>query len=74
MSKDAVSTIIFVIGNYKKPFVRGLQETFYYVSYKKFISATQYLKHVQIHSDVGYLFSEEEIIILCEKIYIYNYK
>ena len=48
--------------NYKKPFVRGLQETFYYVSYKKFISATQYLKHVQIHSDVGYLFSEEEII------------
>ena len=42
--------------------MRGLQETFYYVSYKKFISATQYLKHVQIHSDVGYLFSEEEII------------
>ena len=48
--------------NYKNPFVRGLQETFYYVSYKKFISATQYLKHVQIHSDKGFLFSEEEII------------
>ena len=47
--------------NYKNPFVRGLQETFYYVSYKKFISATQYLKHVQIHSDKGFLFSEEEI-------------
>ena len=48
--------------NYKNPFVRGLQETFYYVSYKKFISVTQYLKHVQIHSDKGFLFSEEEII------------
>ena len=48
--------------NYKNPFVRGLQETFYYVSYKKFISSTQYLKHVQIHSDKGFLFSEEEII------------
>ena len=48
--------------NYKNPFVRGLQETFYYVSYKKFISTTQYLKHVQIHSDKGFLFSEEEII------------
>ena len=48
--------------NYKNPFVRGLQETFYYVSYKKYISVTQYLKHVQIHSDKGFLFSEEEII------------
>ena len=48
--------------NYKNPFIRGLQETFYYVSYKKFISATQYLKHIQIHSDKGLLFSEEEII------------
>ena len=48
--------------NYKKPFVNGLQETFYYVSYKKFISVTQYLKHIQIHSDKGLLFSEEEII------------
>ena len=24
--------------NFKNPFVRGLQETFYYVSYKKFVS------------------------------------
>ena len=46
---------------YKNPFIRGVYETFYYVSYKKFISATQYLKHMQIHSDVGLLFSEEEI-------------
>ena len=48
--------------NYKQPFVRGLHETFYYVSYKKYVSATQYLKHMQIHSDNGLLFSEEEII------------
>ena len=48
--------------NYKNPFVRGLQETFYYVSYKKFISVTQYLKNIEVHSDVGYLFSKEEII------------
>ena len=47
--------------NYKNPFVRGLQETFYYVSYKKFVSATQYLKHMQVHTDKGYLFTEEEI-------------
>jgi len=47
--------------NYKNPYVRGLQETFYYVSYRKFISATQYLKHVEVHTDKGYLFSEEEI-------------
>lgn len=48
--------------NYKNPFVPGLQETFYYVSYKKYISATQYLKHVQITSDYGLLFSKEENI------------
>ena len=47
--------------NFKNPFVRGLQETFYYVSYKKFVSATQYLKHMQVHTDKGYLFTEEEI-------------
>ena len=46
--------------NYKNPYVPGLQETFYYVSYKKYISATQYLKHVQITSDYGLLFSKEE--------------
>ena len=49
--------------NYKNPFVRALQEYFYYVSYKKYISATQYLKHIQIHSDKGLFFSQEEIII-----------
>ena len=43
--------------NYNKPFINGIQETFYYVSYKKFISATEYLKHVQIHSDSGIFFS-----------------
>ena len=48
--------------NYKNPFVRALQEYFYYVSYKKYISATQYLKHIQIHSDKGLFFSQEEII------------
>ena len=47
--------------NYKNPYVRGLEETFYYVSYKKFISATEYLKHVQIHSDIGLLFNKEII-------------
>ena len=57
--------------NYKNPFVRGLQETFYYVSYKKFISATPYLKHVQTHSDKGFLFSEEENLILQKTIIIY---
>ena len=46
--------------NYENPYVRGIQETFYYVSYKKFISATEYLKHVQIHSDVGLIFNTEE--------------
>jgi len=46
--------------NYKNPYVPGLQETFYYVSYKKYISATQYLKHIQITSDYGLLFSKEE--------------
>ena len=46
--------------NYKNPYVRGLQETFYYVSYKKYISATEFLKHVQITSDYGLLFNEEE--------------
>ena len=46
--------------NYKDPYVRGLQETFYYVSYKKYISVTQFLKHVQITSDYGFLFSQEE--------------
>ena len=48
--------------NYKNPFVHALQEYFYYVSYKKYISATQYLKHIQIHSDKGLFFSQEEII------------
>ena len=48
--------------NYKNPFVSGLQETFYYISYKKFVSATQYLKHLQVHTDKGYLFTDEEII------------
>ena len=47
--------------NYKNPFIRGLQEKFYYVSYKKFISVTQYLKHIEVHTDKGLLFSEEEI-------------
>ena len=47
--------------NYKNPYVRGLQETFYYVSYNRYISATEYLKHVQVHSDIGLLFSEEKI-------------
>ena len=47
--------------NYKNPYVRGLKDNFYYVSYKKFFSATQYLKHVQIHSDIGLLFSNIEI-------------
>ena len=47
--------------NYSNPFVRGLQETFYYISDKKYISATEYLKHVQIHSDNGLIFTKEEI-------------
>lgn len=47
--------------NYKNPYVRGLQETFYYVSYKKFISATEYIKHVKINSDIGYLFYKLEV-------------
>ena len=46
--------------NYKNPYVPGLQETFYYVSYKKYMSATEYLKHVQITSDYGLLFYKEE--------------
>jgi len=46
--------------NYNNPYVRGLQETFYYVSYKKYVSATEYLKHVQITSDYGLLFTKEE--------------
>ena len=46
--------------NYKNPYVPGLQESFYYVSYKKFISATEFLKHVQIISDNGLLFNKEE--------------
>ena len=45
--------------NYENPYVRGLEETFYYVSYKKFISVTEYLKLVQIHTDIGYLFHTE---------------
>ena len=47
--------------NYINPYIRGLEETFYYVSYKKFISVTEYLKHVQIHSDIGLLFNKEEL-------------
>ena len=47
--------------NYKNPYIRGLQETFYYVSYKKFISATEYIKHVIINSDIGYLFYNLEV-------------
>ena len=47
--------------NYTDPFIHGLQESFYYVSYKKFISATQYLKHVRIQTDIGYLFDRFEI-------------
>ncbi len=47
--------------NYKNPYVRGLQETFYYVSYNRYVSATEYLKHVQVHSDIGFLFCEEKI-------------
>ena len=47
--------------NYKNPYVRGIKDNFYYVSYKKFYSVTQYLKHVEIHSDVGLLFSSIEI-------------
>ena len=47
--------------NFKEPFVRGIQEHFYYLSYKKMISATQYLKHLRIKTDKGLLFYEEEI-------------
>ena len=47
--------------NYQNPYIRGLQETFYYVSYKKFISATEYIKHVIINSDIGYLFYNLEV-------------
>ncbi len=47
--------------NYQYPYTPGLEEKFYYVSYKKFISATQYLKHVEVHSDVGILFENEKI-------------
>ncbi len=47
--------------NYQNPFIHGLEESFYYVSYKKFISATQYLKHVRIQTDIGYLFDRFEI-------------
>jgi len=46
--------------NYKNPYVPGLQENFYYVSYNKYISATEYLKHIQITSDYGLLFTKEE--------------
>ena len=47
--------------NFQNPYVRGLEETYYYVSYKKFISVTEYLKHVQIHTDRGLIFNKEEI-------------
>ena len=47
--------------NYTNPYVRGIQEIFYYVSYKKYISSTVYLKNIEVHSDIGLLFSEEEI-------------
>ena len=45
--------------NFQNPYVRGLEETYYYVSYKKFISVTEYLKHVQIHTDTGLIFNKE---------------
>ena len=47
--------------NFQHPYIRGLEEAFYYVSYKKYISVTEYLKHVEIHSDIGLLFYQEEI-------------
>ena len=47
--------------NYTNPYVRGIEDNFYYISYKKYYSVTQYLKHIQIHSDVGLIFKEEEI-------------
>jgi hypothetical protein len=47
--------------NFENPFIHGLQESFYYASYKKFISATHYLKHIQVHSDIGYLFDIQEV-------------
>ena len=47
--------------NFQHPYIRGLEESFYYASYKKYISVTEYLKHVRIHSDVGLLFYKEEI-------------
>ena len=47
--------------NYKNPYVKGIEDNFYYVSHKKSYSVTQYLKHVEIHSDIGLIFKEEEI-------------
>ena len=47
--------------NFQNPYIRGLEEAFYYASYKKYISVTEYLKHVEIHSDIGLLFYKEEI-------------
>ena len=47
--------------NFQNPYIRGLDEEFYYASYKKYISVTEYLKHVEIHSDIGLLFYKEEI-------------
>ena len=47
--------------NFQHPYIRGLEEVFYYASYKKYISVTEYLKHVEIHSDIGLLFYQEEI-------------
>ena len=54
---------IYIVDNYvstheyKKPFEKGLKEYFFYVTQKYRISLTQYLTHVYIESDDGYIFT-----------------
>lgn len=46
--------------DYKNPFQRGIKEKFYYVSNKFQVSITEYIKHLEIVSDDGLLFTTNE--------------
>ena len=47
--------------NYRKPFERGMKEVFYYVSNSYTFYLTNYIHHLEVHSDDGLLFTTNHI-------------
>ena len=48
--------------NYKNPYEKGIRETFYYVSNEFTVSLTEYIRHMEIVSDDGLLFTTNNVM------------